>query len=155
MEAKRVLVPVTGLPVDHEALDLACLLTRQNKGELIVVYVIAVTREHALNEEIPEESARAERALQDAENHLARVGSNHIRTRVLQARNTGPAIIHMAEDVGADLIVVGMPYRRRYGAFSLGETVPYLLQHATCPVIVVREALPRTSPTREPAHSRG
>lgn len=157
MEARRVLVPVAGQPVDREALELASLLTRQTKGHIFVVYVIEVAREHAVDADIPQATARAERVLQEAEELLARLRNNHTHTLLLQARETGPAVVKEAVEREADLLVIGMPYRRRHGAFCLGETIPYLLQHAPCPVIVVREALhpPVTSPFREPARTRG
>ena len=39
-----------------------------------------------------------------------------------------------------DLLVVGLPYRKRFGGeFAIGRTIPYILQNAPCTVWVVRE----------------
>ena len=40
---------------------------------------------------------------------------------------------------GADLIVMGLPYKRRFGEFNLGKTVPYVLKNANCRVMLFRE----------------
>ena len=41
--------------------------------------------------------------------------------------------------MGADLIVMGLPYKRRFGEFNLGKTVPYVLKNANCRVMLFRE----------------
>ena len=51
---------------------------------------------------------------------------------------------------GADLLIVGLPYRKRFGGeFAIGRTIPYILQNAPCQVIVVREPVPPTGQRRE------
>ena len=48
-----------------------------------------------------------------------------------------------AIELGADAIIVGLPYRKRFGGdFAMGTTIPYILQNAPCQVIVVREPVP-------------
>ena len=47
----------------------------------------------------------------------------------------------------ADLLVVGLPYRKRFGGdFAIGRTIPYVLKHAPCEVWVVREPIPAEAP---------
>jgi len=36
---------------------------------------------------------------------------------------------------------MGLPYKRRFGDFNLGKTVPYVLKFASCQVILFREHL--------------
>jgi len=48
-------------------------------------------------------------------------------------------VIKEAQERAIDLVLLGMPYRRRHGRFSLGDVVPYILEHAPCPVLVLRE----------------
>ena len=54
----------------------------------------------------------------------------------------GPAIVNEAVEREADLVLLGMPYKRRHGVFSMGEAVPYILRSAPCPVLVLREPVP-------------
>ena len=62
---------------------------------------------------------------------------------LLQARDVGAAIVDEATERGADLLVVGLPIRTRFGGeFAIGRTIPYILQNAPCAVWVVREPMP-------------
>jgi nucleotide-binding universal stress UspA family protein len=61
---------------------------------------------------------------------------------LLQARDVAAAIVDEATERGADLLVVGLPYRKRFGGeFAIGRSVPYVLQNAPCSVWVVREPM--------------
>jgi nucleotide-binding universal stress UspA family protein len=43
---------------------------------------------------------------------------------------------------GVDLIVIGLSYKKKFGEFSLGSTVPYVLRNAPSWVIICREPIP-------------
>ena len=58
-----------------------------------------------------------------------------------QAQDTGPAIVGEADAWKATAIVMGLPYKRRFGEFNLGKTAPYVLKNASCRVILFRERL--------------
>jgi nucleotide-binding universal stress UspA family protein len=61
---------------------------------------------------------------------------------LLQARDVAAAIVDEATERGADLLVVGLPYRKRFGGeVAIGRTIPYILQNAPCSVWVVREPM--------------
>ena len=69
-----------------------------------------------------------------------------IETVLLQARDVGAAIVDEASERGADLLVLGLPYRKRFGGdFAIGRTVPYVLKNAPCAVMVVREPMTEES----------
>ncbi len=71
-----------------------------------------------------------------------------IETVLLQARDVGAAIVDEASAVGADLLILGLPYRTRFGGdFAIGRTVPYTLKNAPCAVIVIREPMGQESPS--------
>lgn len=62
---------------------------------------------------------------------------------LLQARDVGAALVDEATERQADLVLVGLSYRKRYGGdFAIGRTIPYVLKHAPCEVWVVREPIP-------------
>jgi nucleotide-binding universal stress UspA family protein len=66
-----------------------------------------------------------------------------LETVLLQAREVGAALVDEATERDADLLIVGLPYRKRFGGdFAIGRTIPYVLQHAPCEVWVVREPIP-------------
>jgi nucleotide-binding universal stress UspA family protein len=80
----------------------------------------------------------AEKLLDGAEKIAAGL-EVEIETELLQAREAGPAIVDETREWHADLLVVGVPYRERFGEFHMGRTVPYLLKYAPCRILVLRE----------------
>ena len=62
-----------------------------------------------------------------------------VETDVLQAREAGPAIIDEAAEREINLILMGISYKRRFGQFSLGNVVPYVLKNSPCPVILYQQ----------------
>lgn len=138
MEFKKILVPVTGTPVDDEAIRLACRLAKKDKAKIWVVYVIAVKRSLPLDAEIESETKKAEDILNRIEG-VAGEEDCEAETDVLQAREAGLAIVDEAAERGADLILMGVPYKRHFGQFSLGTVVPYVLTNAPCRVILYNE----------------
>ncbi|MBI2855889.1 MAG: universal stress protein [Chloroflexi bacterium] len=140
MALDNVLVPVQGNGSDDEALRLALDLTKGSKAKIYALYVIQVKRELPLDAEIPEETAKAEQVL----HHLEQLGKElkcPLEATLLQARDVGPAIVQEAVEKSVGLIVMHMPYRKRYGSFSLGDTIPYVLKNAPCQVLLSREAM--------------
>jgi len=49
-----------------------------------------------------------------------------VETELVQARDTGPSAGGRRRSSGGDLIVMGLPYKRRFGEFNLVKTVPYV-----------------------------
>jgi nucleotide-binding universal stress UspA family protein len=65
---------------------------------------------------------------------------------LLQARDVGAALVDEATEQEADILILGLPYRKRFGGdFAIGRTVPYVLKNAPCEVWVVREPMPEES----------
>lgn len=140
MEFSRILVPVSGGRVDDEVIKLACDLTRKQKGKVRVVYVIQVQRTLPLEAEMESEVKRGDELLAHAE-LLAQDQGCQVDTEWLQAREIGPAIVDEAVEGGMDIIMMGMSYKKRFGEFSLGSVVPYVLKNAPCPVLLLRESI--------------
>ena len=138
MEFKKILVPVVGTEADEEAMKLACRLAKKDKGKVWAFCVVAVKRALPLDAEIDSEIQNAENVLDHVE-RVAEEEDYEVETDVLQAREAGPAIIDEAVERGVDLILMGIKYKRRFGQFSLGSVVPYVLKNAPCPVILYQE----------------
>jgi len=138
MKFNRILVPITGTQVDDETMSLACRLGKKDKAKIWVVYVITIKRSLPLEAEIESETRKAEDILDHAES-IAAEEDYEAETDVLQAREAGPAIVDEAVERGVDLILMGVPYKRRFGQFSLGTVVPYVLTNAPCRVILYHE----------------
>lgn len=139
--ANRILVAVSGTPLDEELMDFACYQAKRAKSRLYAVYVIEVKRELPLEVDLPEEVEKGEEVLQKAE-EVAHHWKQEMETEVLQARDAGTAIVEEAERRDVDLLVVGLRYRKKFDQFHIGSTVSHVLRNATCRVCVLREAIP-------------
>ena len=135
MEFRRILVPVVGAETDDEAIRLACRLAKKNKGKIWAVYVITVKRALPLDAEIDAEIERAENILNHAEN-IAEEEDYEIETDLLQGREPGPSVVDEAVEREVGLILMSVQYKRRFGQFSLGNVVPYVLKNAPCRVLL-------------------
>ncbi len=139
MEFHRILVPVAGTESDEEAMELADkLLSKKNRGEICAVYVISIERALPIDAEIESEIKKAEDILDHIERTAEKQGWK-IETDLLQAREVAPAIVDEAIEREVDLILIGVTYKRRYGEFSLGDVVPYVLKNAPCRVLLYHQ----------------
>lgn len=141
MEFHRILVPVSGTEADEEAVRLACRLAKRDRADLLAVYVIPIDRTLPLDAEIEGEVEKAE-AILDRMEGVAAQESWTMETDLLQAREAAPTIVDEAVEREVDLIVMGTSYQRRFGQFSLGPTVPHVLKHAPCRVILYHQYTP-------------
>jgi nucleotide-binding universal stress UspA family protein len=135
---QRILIPVSGAHTDAEAVRLGCRLARRGKAKVMVVTVLEIRRGLALGTVQDVEMDKAEKILDKAET-MARELETEIETELLQARDAGPAIVEEIAHWKADLVVVGMPFRLRFGEFHMGRTAPYILRHAPCRALLFRE----------------
>jgi nucleotide-binding universal stress UspA family protein len=140
MEFLRILVPISGDEADKEAIELACKIAKETKGKVYVVYIIQVKRSLPLDAELEPETRKAEEILRHAE-EVADEQDYEIETDLLQTREVGPAIIDEVMERSADLILMSMSYRKRFGQFDLGETITYVLKNAPCRVLLLRQPL--------------
>ena len=148
-EYSRILVPLLGLAeVDDPALKVASLLLAGREGaELSLLHVIEVPFERNLDAEDESAVTNAEEILSRAESVLGD-GGIPARTSTVQARAAGPAIVDDANELGADLIVMGLRYKKRFGGqWDAGRTVPYVMRNSTAPVWCLR------AETKELAHT--
>ncbi len=135
---KQILVPVAGTDADAETIKLACRLAKKDKGKVWAVSVVTIKRALPLDAEIESEIKKAEGILDTVED-AAGEEDCEIETDVLQAREVGPAIVDEAVERGMSLIIMGISYKQRFGQFSLGEAVPYVLKNSPCPVILYQQ----------------
>ena len=138
LRIKNVLVPVDGSRAGFDALALACLLSKRNKGTVYAVYVIEVARNLPLDAEMSSEARSGEEVLTESERVAGQVDYK-ISGELLQARDRGHAIVDEAADRQVDAIVMGIGYERALGEFQIGSAPEYVLTHAPCQVIVYRE----------------
>jgi len=138
MQLKRSIVPLAGAAVDADVIKVAATLAKPNKAEVIAIHVIEVRWNLALDAVLDNETERGEQVLEQAATIAQQLGV-HLETELLQARDAAAAIIDTARERAADLIVLGMPYRKRLGRVYVGQTVTNVYVGAHCAVLAYRQ----------------
>jgi len=138
----RVVVALNGGPCDDRIVRLAVETARPTKAEVVAIHVVEIDWTLPLDANVADRSESAQRVLDTAEG-----AAEHLHVKIepvlVQARDVGAAIVDEAVERAADLLVVGLPYRKKFGGdFAIGRTVPYVLKNAPCAVWVVREPMP-------------
>ncbi|MFL5685892.1 MAG: universal stress protein [Chloroflexota bacterium] len=137
----RAVLALNGGPSDARIVRLLASAATKTKIELIAVHVVEIDWTLPLDADIAGRSEDVQRVLDSAE-EIAEAFKVKLEPVLLQARDVAAAIVDEATERGADLLVVGLPYRKRFGGeFAIGRTIPYILQNAPCSVWVVREPM--------------
>lgn len=138
---RRAVIALNGGPTDARIVRLAAETAGRTGAELIGVHVVEIDWTLPLDADIAGRSEEVQQVLDSAE-AIAERYKIPLDTVLLQARDVGAAIVDETTERGADLLVAGLPYRKRFGGdFAIGRTVPYILQNAPCTVWVVREPM--------------
>ena len=152
---RRAILALAGGDCDDRIVTLAAELGRTSHGELVGVHVVEIGWSMPLDAEIAARSEEAQQILDHAE-LTAETLKARLEPVLLQARDVGAALVDEATERDADLLVVGLPYRKRFGGeFVMGRTIPYVLKHAPCEIWVVREPIPAEPSQVAPATMGG
>ena len=142
---RRAVIALNGGPSDPRIVRLVAEQARLTKAELIAVHILEIDWTLPLDADIAGDSDEVQRVLDSAE-AVAEELKVKLEPVLLQARDVGAAIVDETVERGADLLVVGLPYRKRFGGeFAIGRTIPYILQNAPCAVWVVRDPISEES----------
>jgi nucleotide-binding universal stress UspA family protein len=145
---RRVALGLNGGPTDPLVVRSGCELARPQKATLVAIHVIEIDWTHDLAEVVPGGSERASTILDLAE-AAAEKARVPLETQLLQARNVAAALLDEAVSQQADLLILGLPYRKRFGGdFVMSKKILYILENAPMAVYVVREPIPIPPPPR-------
>jgi len=142
---RRAVLALGGAPIDSRIVRLAAELARSSHAELVAVHVVEIDWSLPLDADVAGRSETVQQVLDRAE-ALAEELRQPLEPVLLQARDVGAALVDEATERDADLLVLGLPYRKRFGGdFAIGRTIPYVLKNAPCAVWVVREPISEES----------
>ena len=141
MPWKKILVPIAGASVDPDVVRMAIALGQRSKAEITAIHVIEVRWNLDLNAVLDDELDRGEELLANA-SRVAEQNGGTLKTELLQAREAAAAIVDTAAQQGTDLILIGMPFRKRLGKVYVGRTVQDVYVTAPCAVLAYREPQP-------------
>lgn len=139
---RRAVLGLNGSTTDPLVVKAGVEMARAHQTELVALHIVEVDWRHDLDDEIPGSRELASTVLDLAEG-VAEKARAKLETTLLQARDVGAALVDEAVALEADVILLGLPYRKRRGGdFALGSTIPYVFQNAPCTVLVIREPVP-------------
>jgi len=137
----RAVIALSGGPTDGAIVRLALELGRHIHAELIAVHVVELDWTQPPDADVAERSEHAQRVL-DAADGIAESLHGKLESVLVQARDVGAAIVDEAAARDADVLIMGLSYRTRFGGdFAIGRAIPYALKNAPCAVWVVREPM--------------
>ncbi len=139
---RRAVVALSGGRTDRKIVTLAADIARAGRAEIVGVHVVEIDWTLPLDADVAGHDESAQRVLDIAET-TAEAAHYQMETVLLQARDVGAAIVDEATEREADVVICGLPFRRRFGGdFAVGPTIPYILKNSPCAVWIIREAMP-------------
>jgi nucleotide-binding universal stress UspA family protein len=135
---RRILVPLAEQSGAEHAMAVACRLAAEHRAAITAVAVIELPAELPLDAHMLDEESQAKQLLERAHATAAGYGVA-LNGHTLRARAAGTAIVEKAERAEAELIVLSAPRKQRVGrrARIFGPTVDFVLQHASCRVLLL------------------
>jgi nucleotide-binding universal stress UspA family protein len=136
-DLRRIVVGVDGAPGSHEAVLLAGSIALQTGAQIVAVHATDLARHHQTDR--AEHTAWVSERLEGPwTGDLAARGVD-LRTVVTDAEPTG-ALVAIADDEDADLIVVGRARRSLAPPWHVGSATAFLTRHAGRPVLIASPA---------------
>jgi nucleotide-binding universal stress UspA family protein len=86
----------------------------------------------------PDESSQIEHELDEVRRELAGTGIEHEVRHFVRGLEPAEDLISIAEEVEAELIVIGLRRRTPVGKLILGSNAQRILLDASCPVLAVK-----------------
>jgi nucleotide-binding universal stress UspA family protein len=136
----RIVLGIDGSDHAAKAADVAAELAKAVGSEVLVLHVLeriaASKGGPATDLEIPHDAANL------VEKTVARLKEENVNSQgkivTAPSGRVVPEILGVAETFGADLIVVGSRGLSDFSGLLVGSVSHKLMQHASCPVLVVR-----------------
>jgi universal stress protein A len=143
----RILCPTDFSDSSAKATSYAEQLARETNAELLLFHAFDPPanwtlsgQEHPRDPHIQQE---LDAVLRDSP-HQPKIG------RLLHAGDPGQVICWIAQDHQCDLIVIGTHGRTGMKHLLFGSVAEYVLQHARCPVLSIRDRAPNEMPLARP-----
>jgi APA family basic amino acid/polyamine antiporter len=135
VEYRSILLPLSVHRVSDEMTLTALRLAAESGTRLVALYPIEVPLDLPLSAPMADKVAVAEHELREAA-ALGRQYGVSVVTRIVRTRDAGEAIVEEARRRGSEIIVMGVPVRRRAGERMFGRVTDYVLRNADCRVMV-------------------
>jgi nucleotide-binding universal stress UspA family protein len=122
-------------PEGQAALRLAAEEAKLRNASLVVVNSSRGGRDFDGADEV-----RTEQELEDVHSQLAAAGVHHELRQLVRGMDPAEDLINVAQEVSADVIIIGLRRRSPVGKLILGSNAQRILLDAPCPVLAVKAA---------------
>lgn len=106
-------------------------------GEMKAKLVLIASLMGGTKENVEEINA-FEKGLRQAHQKAVESGIHCEKHLLMRGNSPGEDIVAFAEEIGADLIVLGVKKRSKVGKLMFGSTAQYVILQADCPVLAVK-----------------
>jgi nucleotide-binding universal stress UspA family protein len=129
----NILVAYDGTKEARDAARVAAKHAKAFNGRIILAFSMVG------GPEIPrQEFERAEKELQSQAIMLKEEGFECETLLSVRGLETGEDIVKIAEEKGAEEIIIGVQRKSKVGKLLFGSTAQYIILNAACPVVTVR-----------------
>jgi nucleotide-binding universal stress UspA family protein len=118
-------------PEGRAALDRAIEEAKLRGGRLVVVNA-------SRGDALVDAGYAGVQEIELVKSRLAESGVDHELRQLVRGHEPADEVVDLAEEIGAELIVIGMRHRSAVGKFLLGSTAQRILMDARCPVLAVK-----------------
>ena len=148
MSYKHILIPVDDSPISYAAVEHAEKLAKAFGSKVTVMSVIALDPftgvdfykiAPAVTQYILEAEKNAEGRLKDIQDTLTHHGLS-VDTKIIREIPTATGILNIADEINADLIVMGSHGRTGLKKFILGSVAQEVLTICPIPVLIVKQS---------------
>ena len=143
---KHLLVPVDESPMSYAAAEQALSLAKDLNCPVTIMSVIAVDPFVGVDfyKVAPAITDYFMQAEQNAQNRLAEIQQSFSRegisvdTKIIRGVAASEGIVHIANEIGADLIIMGSHGRTGVKKMMLGSVAQNVLTQSPVPVLIVK-----------------
>ncbi len=135
---KRVLAVVSNDDrLNREVIRIATAFARSKHADLTAIYGVEVPLSLDLSISTTHDT-EAKAVLQTVRQEVDHYDYD-VTTEVMRVRDMGIGVVDMALNTQCTLLVIGEPFREMTdGSVPIDESITYILQHATCRVMLIR-----------------
>jgi len=150
MTYKHILLAVDDSPISYAAVQHAEKLALAFNCKITVMSVIAVDPFRGvdfyqvapgLNQYLLAAEKTALGRLSDIQETLVHHGVSHVDTKVIHEVPPATGILEVADELNADLIIMGSHGRTGFKKFFLGSVAQEVLSISPLPVLIIKSAL--------------
>lgn len=140
---KRILVPIDFSPFSEQALDYAMTLAHQLEATVHLVNVVGIPATGAPEIGLAFTATVLDKVTVENQAALDRLAAAHrdggrLDKTLVRIGDPRDAILQAAEEIGADLIVMGTHGRRGLSRALLGSVAEMIVRTSPVPVLTVR-----------------